>query len=470
MIMIDADLVYPVLLFILATAVLWVYIHQISFFILAIFTAKRIMHRKVERLPETPGVSIVKPLMGVDPFLRENLISHFQLDYPKFEILFCVQDENDSAIDLVNSLRQDYPQVDAQLLIGGRPGIVNPMVDNMAPAYAAAKYDLVWISTSKIKVSTPMIWDMVEKSLDPNVALVHQSTFFADQPGFFGALEKVCFGCSISRNQLALNQLGVVCFVGMSYIIKKHMLDEIGGLEYYGKYLAEDFFISNTLHARGYRLVMSDFPCLQNIATTSFHAYLTRMVRWLRLRLRMLPLVAGFFEPITECITSGLMLAFALSYLFEFTFLHVLLAHFFIWISLDYILLCSVQNSKLPFGFPMFLLAWVVHEILVYVIFFKALLNPSLITWGRYSYRVFMGGLTTRLPLPAQSHRSHKLSGKPNHVGYVLDRPLKSSSPLNGTNNQMMTVRDWNQFVKAWHLRRIRKAKLLNSIHRKRSK
>ena len=34
---------------------------------------------------------------------------------------------------------------------GGKDGVVNPMVNNMAPAYDNAKYDIVWVSTSRIK-------------------------------------------------------------------------------------------------------------------------------------------------------------------------------------------------------------------------------------------------------------------------------------------------------------------------------
>lgn len=34
---------------------------------------------------------------------------------------------------------------------GGDSSVVNPMVSNMAPAYNAAKYELVWISTSRIR-------------------------------------------------------------------------------------------------------------------------------------------------------------------------------------------------------------------------------------------------------------------------------------------------------------------------------
>lgn len=65
-----------------------------------------------------PGVSIMKPLKGVDMNLYENLESYFHINYPKYEILFCIQEKNDPAVKVVKSLISKYPLVDARLFCG----------------------------------------------------------------------------------------------------------------------------------------------------------------------------------------------------------------------------------------------------------------------------------------------------------------------------------------------------------------
>lgn len=67
--------------------------------------------------PETvPGVSIIRPLKGLDPNLYENLESSFLQEYSNFEVIFSVHDENDQALTVVDDLVRKYPAVPVQVI------------------------------------------------------------------------------------------------------------------------------------------------------------------------------------------------------------------------------------------------------------------------------------------------------------------------------------------------------------------
>jgi len=50
--------------------------------------------------------------------LYENLESTFIQEYPNYEILFSVADENDQALFIVRELIAKYPQVKVEIVIG----------------------------------------------------------------------------------------------------------------------------------------------------------------------------------------------------------------------------------------------------------------------------------------------------------------------------------------------------------------
>lgn len=64
-----------------------------------------------------PGVSILRPLKGLDTNLYENLESTFLQEYPDFEIFFCVEDENDQALTVVRELMAKHPAVNAHIAV-----------------------------------------------------------------------------------------------------------------------------------------------------------------------------------------------------------------------------------------------------------------------------------------------------------------------------------------------------------------
>jgi hypothetical protein len=58
------------------------------------------------------------------------------------------------------------------------------------------------------------------------------------------------FGCALARYYIAFNFLGLCCVTGMSYIFKKSILDQLNGLGWYGKFLAEDYFLTKAMHEK----------------------------------------------------------------------------------------------------------------------------------------------------------------------------------------------------------------------------
>jgi ceramide glucosyltransferase len=99
---------------------------------------------------------------------------------------------------------------------------------------------------------------------------------------------QVYFGTVQARIYLVADFLRVNCHTGMSALMRKALIDEVGGIEAFSCYLAEDFFFAKSLKERGWRMCISSQPAWQNSGVceiNSFQARLTRsvlriMVRW----------------------------------------------------------------------------------------------------------------------------------------------------------------------------------------------
>ena len=59
--------------------------------------------------PVTPPVTILKPLHGDEPLLRPALAGVCAQDYPRFQVVFGVQDPGDSALPVVESVSSRFP-------------------------------------------------------------------------------------------------------------------------------------------------------------------------------------------------------------------------------------------------------------------------------------------------------------------------------------------------------------------------
>ncbi|CAG0919975.1 unnamed protein product [Notodromas monacha] len=306
--------------------------------------------RGARRSPEDPwpGVSILKPLVGVDCNLVSNLETFFTMNYPAYELLFCVAEETDPALVVCRALLDKYPKVDARIFVGGEKVGANPKINNMEPGYKTAKYDLVMISDSGLRMREDTLTDMVSH-MGEKVGLVHQMPFVCDRDGFPSVLEKVYFGTCVARIYLAADLLGINSVTGMSCIFRKSIVDELGGLKAFGCYLAEDYFLGLGIQKKGFKLRVTSQPAWQNPGPSdipSFQARIRRHVlyisrndgffshdnntftycRWTQLRIAMVPTTI-LLEPLQECVVLGLCTAWAGHALFHWDPLVFFLVH-----------------------------------------------------------------------------------------------------------------------------------------------
>src|SRR5580704_7857922 len=97
-----------------------------------------------------PPVSLVRPLCGIDNYAAETLASTFELDYPHYEILFCVASARDPVVPLVEALIARYAGVSARLLVGDERISPNPKLNNVLKGWRAASQQWIIIADSNV--------------------------------------------------------------------------------------------------------------------------------------------------------------------------------------------------------------------------------------------------------------------------------------------------------------------------------
>ena len=123
------------------------------------FSARRALAAGKQALPWSAmrdfagvGVSVLKPLCGVEPRLYENLRTFCNQRHGHFQLVLGVSSPDDPAIAVVRRLQAAFPRHDIELAIDTRVHGSNPKVSNLINMAERARHDVIVIADSDIAV------------------------------------------------------------------------------------------------------------------------------------------------------------------------------------------------------------------------------------------------------------------------------------------------------------------------------
>jgi ceramide glucosyltransferase len=242
--------------------------------------------RKAKKLPPAepkfaPSVSILKPVCGVDREVYENFASMCRLDYPEYEILFAVGEADDPVIPLIEKLQREFPRRSIRLIVGVEQLGASRKTNNLCRLAKEARYDLLVINDSDVRVEKDYLRDVVAGFSDRRVGVV--TTLFRSKTvgGFAENVDAIGVPTNASASMLLVRKFSEIDFAyGWTMAITKERLAEIGGFEAMVNLHSDDFALGNEVAKRGYRVELMRKPVWMVFPEETLKDFLKHELRW----------------------------------------------------------------------------------------------------------------------------------------------------------------------------------------------
>ncbi len=228
------------------------------------------------------SVSILIPVRGVDPGALQNWRSFCRQDYADYEVLFGVMDAGDPAIPILKSLQEEFPNR-VRLLSDLEPRGINYQISNLTYLYDAARYDLIVLADSDIRVGPDYLATVMTPLRDKEVGVV-TCPYVEKHPRFAGAAIHALNRCTDFIPSLLIARWmdgGLRCALGPTIATRKSVMASFGGLNYVLNRIGSDFHIGKMAAQSGFEVKLSGY-ILDNEGDERLGQVFRRELRWAR--------------------------------------------------------------------------------------------------------------------------------------------------------------------------------------------
>jgi ceramide glucosyltransferase len=255
-----------------------------AFWYLMLTVLASLQRRRSERYPDVPApVSILKPLCGSEPRLLQSLRSFCRQDHPCYEVIFGVRSKDDPAVQVVESLKHELPQVPIRLIVSEVEHGRNPKISNLLNMLPYARHEYLVIADSDIEVGADYLRRVTAPLNDERIGVVTCAYAGVPLPTRWARIGAEFINGWFIPSVYVAAMFGSRAFAfGATLALRRSVLMQVGGLGVCADQLADDYRLGELTRRAGFRTVLSDVVVRTSVTEASFADLASHQLRWLR--------------------------------------------------------------------------------------------------------------------------------------------------------------------------------------------
>jgi ceramide glucosyltransferase len=231
------------------------------------------------------GVTVLKPMRGLDGEMQAALESHCQQTYAgPYELLFGVSSLADAAVAEIARLRVQHPEISIRVVECTERLGSNGKVSNLVQMLPHALYEHVIVNDADIRVGPRYIEHVMAVFHDPDVGLVTTPYRGRALGGVWSKLEALGIATDFFPGVLTARRLehGIRFGLGSTLATTKTALEGIGGFESLVNELADDYELGARISKAGYRVELAREVVETSVPAYTLRGFCDHQLRWAR--------------------------------------------------------------------------------------------------------------------------------------------------------------------------------------------
>jgi ceramide glucosyltransferase len=241
--------------------------------------------RKIKTSGFAPGVSILKPVKGVDAQLYAGLESHCRQEYAgEMELLFGVSSLEDEAVAQVARLKVEFPQLNIRLVECPLRLGANRKVSNLAQMLPHARFEHVLVNDADIAVSPKYLERVMAPFAAEKIGLVTAPYVGVAQGGLWSRMEALGIATDFMAGVLTARKLegGIHFGLGSTLATSKTALAAIGGFEALVGQLADDYEMGARMAGARFSVELVHEVVATAVPAYTLRGFCEHQLRWSR--------------------------------------------------------------------------------------------------------------------------------------------------------------------------------------------